>query len=89
MWLQHRITSRSKCANFSNNQLSSSNIGPRSPAVSEFVLSGTFAPTSLVKIFLSIKKAVNNSYRTINSLSYKFVQVLFTLYNSLYIIEFV
>ncbi len=46
------MTSRSKFASFSRYQTSCSSIGPRGPAVIEFWLSGTGAPT-LVVSFLS------------------------------------
>src|SRR5260370_5373134 len=47
------ITSRSKCAIFSRNQMFWSNAGPRSPAVAMFWLSSTGAPNAVVS-FLSI-----------------------------------
>src|SRR6202022_3050008 len=45
------ITSRSKCAIFSINQISCSSAGPRGPAVMMLVLSATGAPVALVKRF--------------------------------------
>src|SRR6267143_918168 len=45
------ITSRSKCAIFSSNQMSCSSEGPRGPAVMMLVLSATGAPVALVKTF--------------------------------------
>src|SRR5690606_3687244 len=48
------ITSRSKCASFSRNHTSCSNIGPRGPAVREFWFSATGAPATVVNLGLSV-----------------------------------
>ena len=45
------MTSRSKCASFSKNQISCSNTGPRGPAVWVFWLSTTGAPDAVVSLF--------------------------------------
>ena len=48
------ITSRAKWPNFSINQTSCINTGPRFPAVAELRLSGTGAPKAVVRFFSSL-----------------------------------
>ena len=55
------MTSRSKCASFSIIQLSWSIMGPRSPAVSVWLLSATGLPTSFVSLVVSIRSAMVSS----------------------------